>query len=46
MKPSSEQMQRIYIAWSYGRPPLTVAKELRLAPLTVIREYVRLDDIK
>jgi hypothetical protein len=46
MKPSPEQMQRIYLAWSYGRPPLTVAKELRLAPTTVIAEYVRLDGIK
>jgi hypothetical protein len=46
MKPSPEQMQRIYLAWSHGQPPLQVAKALRLAPTTVIAEYVRLDDIK
>lgn len=36
----------IYSAWSRGLPPLEVAKALRLAPLTVIREYVRLDESK
>jgi len=45
MKPSSEQMDRIYQAWQRGLPPIQVAEELRLVPLTVIREYVRLDDL-
>lgn len=35
----------IYSAWSRGLPPIEVAKTLRLAPLTVIREYVRLDSL-
>lgn len=34
----------IYSAWCQGMPPLQVAKALLLAPLTVITEYVRLDD--
>ena len=34
----------IYSAWSQGLPPLEVAKALRLVPMTVISEYVRLDD--
>jgi hypothetical protein len=44
MKPSAEQMDRIYLAWQQGLPPTEVAKRLRLVPLTVIREYVRLDE--
>jgi hypothetical protein len=44
MRPSAEQMDRIYQAWRDGLPPITTAQELRLVPLTVIREFVRLDD--
>ena len=43
MSPSPKQMARIQSAWSQAMPPLAVAAELRLVPLTVIREYVRLD---
>jgi hypothetical protein len=35
----------IYSAWCQGLPPLQVAKALRLVPMTVISEYVRLDDL-
>lgn len=45
MKPSAEQMDRIYQAWQQSLPPLQVAKALRLVPLTVIAEYVRLDEL-
>lgn len=44
MKPYPETMADIYSAWQQGLPPLEVAKALRLAPSTVIAEYVRLDD--
>lgn len=44
MRPSAEQMDRIYQAWQRSLPPLQVAKALRLVPATVITEYVRLDD--
>jgi hypothetical protein len=40
-----ETLAEIYSAWCQGFPPLQVAKALRLVPLTVITEYVRLDDI-
>lgn len=43
-KPSLEQMSRIYSAWMQGHPPIKTAKALRLTTLTVIREYVRLDE--
>lgn len=46
MRPSPEQMDRIYQAWQRKLPPITTAQELRLVPLTVIREYVRLDDTR
>ena len=46
MRPSPEQMDRIYQAWQLALPPITTAQELRLVPLTVIREYVRLDDTR
>lgn len=45
MKPSPEQMANIYSAWCQALPPLQVAKALRLVPMTVITEYVRLDDL-
>lgn len=45
MKPSLQQMADIYSAWTQFLPPLEVAKTLRLAPLTVIREYIRLDNV-
>lgn len=45
MKPSPEQMDRIYQAWQSGLQPTVVAKCLRLVVATVIREYVRLDEI-
>jgi hypothetical protein len=45
MKPSQFQMSNIYQAWCRGLPPLEVASELRLVPITVIAEYVRLDDL-
>lgn len=45
MKPSPFQMSNIYQAWSRGLPPLAVAAELRLVPMTVIAEYVRLDEL-
>jgi hypothetical protein len=44
MRPSAEQMDHIYQAWRNGMPPITTAQRLRLVPLTVIREYVRLDE--
>ena len=46
MKPSVEQMDRIYSAWCGGLAPLQVAKALRLVPMTVIAEYVRLDELQ
>jgi len=45
MKPSMEQYERIYQAWQQCLPPLYVARQLRLVPLTVISEYVRLDEL-
>lgn len=42
---SPETLADIYSAWCQGFPPLQVAKALRLAPATVISEYVRLDDV-
>lgn len=45
MKPSPFQMSNIYQAWCRGLPPLEIAAELRLVPITVIAEYVRLDDL-
>ena len=45
MRPSPEQMDRIYQAWQRGLGPVAVAKQLRLVPMTVIREYVRLDEL-
>lgn len=44
-KPSQDQLSRIYDAWLLSFPPLEVATYLRLSPITVIREYVRLDDL-
>lgn len=44
MKPSVETMGHIYSAWCQALPPLQVAKALRLVPMTVLKEYVRLDD--
>jgi hypothetical protein len=41
---SAETKAEIYSAWCQGFPPLEVAKALRLVPITVITEYVRLDD--
>lgn len=45
MKPSQFQMSNIYQAWCRGLGPIDVASVLRLAPITVIREYVRLDEL-
>jgi len=42
---SIDQLGRIHIAYANGHPPLLVARYLRLAPMTVIAEYVRLDTI-
>lgn len=44
MRPSLDQMNHIYEAWRKSLPPLFVAQTLRLVPMTVIREYVRLDE--
>lgn len=41
---SADTLADIYSAWCQAMPPLQVAKALRLVPLTVITEYVRLDD--
>jgi hypothetical protein len=45
MKPSPIQLDTIRQAWQMSLPPLEVAKALRLVPATVIREYVRLDEL-
>jgi hypothetical protein len=45
MKLSLQQTADIYSAWSQHLAPTDVAKALRLAPLTIIREYIRLDNI-
>ena len=42
---SDQTKADIYSAWCQALPPLQVAKALRLVPLTVIAEYVRLDDL-
>jgi hypothetical protein len=42
---SAQTRADIYSAWRRGLPPLQVAKVLGLVPLTVIAEYVRLDDL-
>lgn len=42
---SSEKKQLIFIGWQHSVPPIQLAKQLRLVPLTVIAEYVRLDRI-
>lgn len=44
MRPSPEQIDRIYQAWQKGHAPTVVAKRLRLAMSTIIAEYVRLDE--
>ena len=44
MRPSPLQLDNIRCAWQMSLPPLEVAKALRLVPMTVIREYVRLDE--
>ena len=44
MKPSPYQIERIRRYYLIGTAPLLVAKALRLAPSTVIAEYVRLDE--
>lgn len=44
MKPSTQQMADIYSAWERGLPPSQVAQALRLVYMTVLREYVRLDE--
>lgn len=44
MKPSKEQYAHIYTCWKHSLPPMKVAKQLQLVPLTVIKEYVRLDE--
>lgn len=45
MKPTVDQYARIYNAWQQSLPALQVAKRLRLVPVTVIAEYVRLDEV-
>ena len=44
MKPSVDQMNRIFLDWSMSCGPLTIAKQLNLSAHTVIREYLRLDE--
>ena len=46
MKPSPFQMSNIYQAYRAGMPPLDAASLLRLSPLTVITEYLRLDSLQ
>ena len=41
---STQTKADIYSAWCQAMPPLQVAKSLGLVPMTVITEYVRLDD--
>ena len=41
---SAQTKADIYSAWCQAMPPLQVAKALGLVPITVITEYVRLDD--
>lgn len=41
---SAQTKADIYSAWCQAMPPLQVAKALGLVPMTVISEYVRLDD--
>ena len=45
MKPSRSQMSNIYQAYRLGLSPLEAARVLRLAPITIIAEYLRLDDL-
>lgn len=45
MKPIPLQIDRIRSMWQQRMPPLQVAKLLRLVPITVIAEYVRLDEL-
>lgn len=40
---SETQRDRIYQAWSKGTSPVDTAKTLRLAYITVLKEYLRLD---
>jgi len=42
---SLQTLTDITSAWQRGLPPLQVAKALGLVPMTVIAEYVRLDDL-
>ena len=42
---TAETKADIYSAWCQAMPPLQVAKALGLVPMTVIAEYVRLDDL-
>ena len=44
MRASNDQYLRIYYAWKKSLPPMQIAKQLKLVPLTVIREYLRLDE--
>lgn len=44
MKPSPEQYSHIHEAYLLSLPPLKVARALRLTPITVIKEYLRLDE--
>jgi hypothetical protein len=41
---SAQTKADIYSAWCQAMPPLQVAKALGRVPMTVISEYVRLDD--
>lgn len=43
MKPSLFQISNIYQCYRAGLSPLEAAAMLRLVPITVIAEYVRLD---
>jgi hypothetical protein len=45
MKPSAQQMDNIYCCWQRSIPPTEVSRVLRLAYMTVLREYVRLDEV-
>ena len=44
MKLSIDKIALIQDAWLATAPPAAVAKELRLSYMTILREYVRLDE--
>jgi hypothetical protein len=42
---STQTRVAIHSAWRRGLPPIQVAHMLGLVPMTVIAEYVRLDEL-